>query len=372
MRHLALRRTKKSVDVNGRPILDLPPNDIKLVRLEFSAAEHAFYRSRHTRYKHDFAKLAESDTVMKNYCSILQELMRLRQICVHMALVRDSEDSKATEGDLVSTIATHGISKPRAIQLLGLMKEAGAAQCAECGVDMLPGGFGADQEEVMDDAVTDQKPKKKGRKSVIQSATTSANVSEDDQAMAGVAATGLRMIVTKCQHLFCRGCFQSKVCPAWPNAIKADDRVECTFCGVDLTPALDAVEVGATEVEKAILEAVEGDGDGKKGKKVARLFEHSTKTQYVVLSLLFCDCKSVVDDHPNKFNRALLRDLFPFSQANPFTSNFNPSSEASDDILTYETGGTIGFQPVRGEIVKSVVFSQWTKLLDRCVLSMSQ
>lgn len=34
---------------------------------------------------------------------------------------------------------------------------------------------------------------------------------------------------------------------------------------------------------------------------------------------------------------------------------------------TEATGGTIGFQPVKGEVVKSVVFSQWTKLLDRSV-----
>lgn len=44
MRHLALRRTKASVDKDGKPILSLPPNNQKIVHLAFDPAEHAFYR----------------------------------------------------------------------------------------------------------------------------------------------------------------------------------------------------------------------------------------------------------------------------------------------------------------------------------------
>lgn len=44
MRHLALRRTKASVDKDGKPILSLPPNTQKIVHLSFDPAEHAFYR----------------------------------------------------------------------------------------------------------------------------------------------------------------------------------------------------------------------------------------------------------------------------------------------------------------------------------------
>lgn len=62
--------------------------------------------------------------------------------------------------------------------------------------------------------------------------------------------------------------------------------------------------------------------------------------------------------------RALIDDLLPFSRANPASSNYRGGMNMQDD-LTEETGGTIGFQPVKGEVVKSVVFSQWTKLLDR-------
>lgn len=58
--------------------------------------------------------------------------------------------------------------------------------------------------------------------------------------------------------------------------------------------------------------------------------------------------------------RALLADVLPFSQANPASANFWGGMH-----LVPDPHATIGFQPVKGEVVKSVVFSQWTKLLDR-------
>lgn len=55
-----------------------------------------------------------------------------------------------------------------------------------------------------------------------------------------------------------------------------------------------------------------------------------------------------------------MRDIFPFSQANRASANYWEEMD-----LTQAKTETIGFQPVKGEVVKSVVFSQWTKLLDR-------
>lgn len=274
MRHLALRRTKASLDKNGKPILSLPPNNQTLVSLTFDPAEHAFYKSHHTRYKHDFAQLEASDSVMKNYCSILQELLRLRQICVHTALVKDSEDN--AQGDLIKTIESHGISKPRAIQLLSLLRDAGGAQCSECGLDLLPVGNSVFRDQEID--VEEKKPAKKGRK-IAKSTSTSAVCSEDDSR---TTSSGIDSIITRCQHVFCRLCFQSKVCANWPDAVKADEKAICSVCRTEITPALDAVCIGSTELEKALEDATDGEqapNPGKKGKKVSRLFEHSTKTK---------------------------------------------------------------------------------------------
>jgi len=134
MRYIALRRTKDTKDSQGKPILSLPPINNALVHLQFTEAERAFYASRHQRYKHDFAQMEANDSVMKNFCSILQELLKLRQICVHPALLQDTEDrTGANGGDLVATIEAHGISKPRAIQLLALMRDAGLLEAQRRG-----------------------------------------------------------------------------------------------------------------------------------------------------------------------------------------------------------------------------------------------
>ncbi|BGP47440.1 hypothetical protein JCM10450v2_003292 [Rhodotorula kratochvilovae] len=339
MRYIALRRTKDTKDAKGKPILSLPPIDNALVHLQFTEAERAFYASRHQRYKHDFAQMEATDSVMKNFCSILQELLKLRQICVHPALLQDTEDRSGGGGDLVETIRAHGISKPRAIQLLALMRDAGGGDCSECSCAMQ--AFSRPNVEDLggDEDVKPGKkpPAKRARKTAKTQtgATSVANSAEEDGAASG-AQDDVAAVVTKCQHVYCAPCFKSTVCPEWPAA-KSDVKAVCKVCSEEILPALDAIEIGPREYQKALeRSADEGAPKFKKGKKgkATRLFEHSTKT------------------------RALLVDLLPFSQVNPHSENYSPEYVAP-------AGTTIGFQPVQGEIVKSVVFSQWTTLLDR-------
>ncbi|GAA5986834.1 hypothetical protein JCM10908_000916 [Rhodotorula pacifica] len=352
MRHLALRRTKDTKDSSGKPILSLPPIDSKLIKLDFSETERAFYSHHHARYKHDFAKLEETDSVMKNFCSILQELLKLRQICVHPALLQDSQDRAAAAGegggDLVATIEKHGITKPRAVQLLALMLDAGGGGCLECGFDM-PAFARAEGEEgfAEDDASgcagngkPARKPVKKARKATkLQSAPTSAATSDDDSG-AAPADDDIPYIVTRCQHTFCPQCFRQHMSHSWPQ-VKSDDKAQCRICQTEFQPAVDAVEIHPREYAKAMAQASDQNkpSRSKNKKHATRLFEHSTKTRH------------------------LLADLLPFSMVNPSSDNYDPTYDPS--LQTAETGGTIGFQPVRGEVVKSVVFSQWTTLLDR-------
>lgn len=294
MRYLALRRTKDTKDSEGKPILALPPVDHKQVWLNFSEAERAFYGSHHSRYKHDFEQLQETDSVMKNFCSILTELLKLRQICVHPALLQDSEDRAASAGegggDLVATIEKHGISKARAIQLLALMRDAGGGDCSECGNSM-PSFARANVEELGDDedSKPGRKPAKKSRKAVVtQTASTSAATSEDDAASVN---EDVPCVVTRCQHVFCATCFKRFVAPSWPD-VKSDFKAACRVCQTEIQPALEAVEIGAREFQRALeRSADEGPGvrgKGKKGKKASssRLFEHSTKTRFVSCSVV--------------------------------------------------------------------------------------
>ncbi|GAA5901516.1 uncharacterized protein JCM6883_000238 [Sporobolomyces salmoneus] len=348
MRHLTLRRTKDTKDDNGKPILSLPPIDNKLIELEFNPTESAFYASRHTRYKHEFAQLEKTDSVGKNYCTILQELLKLRQICVHPALLQESEDRSAAAGDLSSNIQQHGISKPRAVQLLALLADVGGGECGECGIvlssiENQSSANDLDQEE----DVKPKRPSKKARKNasaVASAGPSTANNSEDETPSNTCTSESPSTVVTKCQHIFCHECFKSKVCAAWPQ-VTGDDTAACTTCRTELVPALDAVEIGAKELQRSLEQALDqqiAEDKKQKGKKKAtRLFEHSTKT------------------------RALLLDLLPFSQANPSSPNYDPDALKPLEGQEHPPMQTIGLQPITGEIVKSVVFSQWTALLDR-------
>lgn len=162
---------------------------------------------------------------------------------------------------------------------------------------MLAGGQAGDQQQEEDVKPDTKKkaPAKRARKpaaSTSASASASALNSEDDFP-SSLSSTGgeLHSVITRCQHLFCRACFASHVYPGWPNKVVANDRASCSVCKGDMTPALDAVEVGANEFEKAVAEADGEDvkpgrgGRGKagatdkKGKATTRFFEHSTKTK---------------------------------------------------------------------------------------------
>lgn len=276
MRHLALRRTKQSTDKEGRPILEIPPKKDEIRYLQLDEQEKAFYNSHHRRYKHNFELLAKSDSLLRNYCSILQEVLRLRQICAHMALVRDSEDrADSSKGedpdDVVTAIKAHGLSKPRALRLLALMRDTGAAQCAECDVELASANINVGQDAMeAEEAVKSVKKQRKLKKEKQNaSCTPSADIDET------FAATAPTPVLTRCQHLFCLACFQKNMAVNFPDAVSAADRSICSICREEFSPAIDAVHLSSTEM--AMLNGQEEDDDpgGKLSKR--HIVEHSTK-----------------------------------------------------------------------------------------------
>lgn len=329
MRHLALRRTKATKDADGKPILNLPPRKDEMVYLELDEREKAFYAAHHGRYRSNFLRLEQTDTLLKNYCSILQELLRLRQICVHMELVR----SAAGADDVIEAIRRDGISKQRALQLLALMRDADEAQCNVCSAELAPSVMSvaeADEGAMVQANGGPPAKKARGKGKGKAAAATEACVGDDPTAPA---------VVTRCQHLFCLACFQRHVCASFPATVTADTRVECT-CREVITPIVEAVTVRAGELDAIGLgDATDGTdaaGPSSASGKAKRVVEHSTKI------------------------RALMSDLLPFSQANPASANYAPDEAElampnEDDM----------YRPHRGEVVKTVVFSQWTKLLER-------
>jgi SWI/SNF-related matrix-associated actin-dependent regulator of chromatin subfamily A3 len=276
MRQLALRRTKATTTPDGKPILCLPPKKEEITYLELDEREKAFYTAHHVRYKSNFMKLEETDSLLKNYCSILQELLRLRQICVHMALVRDSEDAGEGNEDVVSAIAKHGITKDRAIRLLALMRDTGAAQCVECNVELVQPVMDVMQDDLAGDESSSRKAGgKRGRKPKTAQRTTE----NEDGAAAPLA---YRPVLTRCQHLFCLGCFQRSVCSTFPTNVAAGDRAACSVCKAEISPVIDATEVDPSVLEVTAFD--DADEEAKSPRK--RVVEHSTKIRYVVVVII--------------------------------------------------------------------------------------
>ncbi|KAH7101209.1 SNF2 family N-terminal domain-containing protein [Auriculariales sp. MPI-PUGE-AT-0066] len=92
LKAIMLRRTKAST-LNGKPILELPARNVKVVECEFDASERQFYRSLEEQTAKIFNDLDSAEGVQDKYASVLVMLLRLRQTCDHPSLV--SKDYRA-------------------------------------------------------------------------------------------------------------------------------------------------------------------------------------------------------------------------------------------------------------------------------------
>ncbi|KAL2325883.1 hypothetical protein Fmac_024941 [Flemingia macrophylla] len=93
LRMIMLRRTKESKDKEGRPILFLPPIDIKLIECQQSESERDFYEALFVRSKDQFDQYVAQGKVLHHYANILDLLMQLRRCCNHPFLVMCGSDS---------------------------------------------------------------------------------------------------------------------------------------------------------------------------------------------------------------------------------------------------------------------------------------
>ncbi|RDX51210.1 hypothetical protein OH76DRAFT_1347561 [Lentinus brumalis] len=90
-----LRREKDMLDTDGKRIVELPPKEIKIEKLEFSPLERKIYDSLYSDAKKDFEHLTEKGLVSRNYTHILAMLMRLRRAVLHPNLVLSSNEGVA-------------------------------------------------------------------------------------------------------------------------------------------------------------------------------------------------------------------------------------------------------------------------------------
>lgn len=88
-----LLRRMKNTKIHGRPIIDLPPKTEELVHVELSSDERDYYMELERKSQVIFNKYLRENTVGRNYSNVLVLLLRLRQACCHPHLNHEVEDT---------------------------------------------------------------------------------------------------------------------------------------------------------------------------------------------------------------------------------------------------------------------------------------
>lgn len=74
------------MQVDGRRLVELPSKTISLHSVELTPEDRELYDKVEENGKEVIERFMESGTVLQNYATVLQIILRLRQICNHSAL----------------------------------------------------------------------------------------------------------------------------------------------------------------------------------------------------------------------------------------------------------------------------------------------
>jgi len=129
LRAILLRRTKTS-QIDGKPIIQLPPKRTVQDRAVFDRDELDFYRGLEDRAKIEFNKFLRNGRIGQNYSHALVLILRLRQCCCHPQLVAQSMDFIQTgtldPAELISN------AKALANDVVARLKQLDAFECPIC------------------------------------------------------------------------------------------------------------------------------------------------------------------------------------------------------------------------------------------------
>lgn len=141
LKHCTLRRTKDSVNEDGNKILDLPPRKELVVTLKLQDEERKIYDHHFKQGQKQFEE-ANEDGSKVDVVNILQQILRLRQICDHPSLLdtciaEDLEEEIMADGlmDLDTaklSIEKDGINLRRALAYIANLRPEEPASCASC------------------------------------------------------------------------------------------------------------------------------------------------------------------------------------------------------------------------------------------------
>lgn len=104
VKSVCLRRTKES-KIDGQPILQLPPKVIEKVHVVFSETENQLYQGLSTQTQNQVTRMIEEGELGRNYSHVLVLLLRLRQACCHPLLMQGFNNELPTTIEGVDLVA---------------------------------------------------------------------------------------------------------------------------------------------------------------------------------------------------------------------------------------------------------------------------
>lgn len=130
LKAVLLRRTKKST-IDGKPILTLPERTTNVQPALFDDEEASFYKALETKTQLRFNKYFKEGTVGKNYSNVLVLLLRLRQACCHPRLITDNSVAASGVGIRLEEEML-ALAKGLPFDVVARIKDAGAIECPIC------------------------------------------------------------------------------------------------------------------------------------------------------------------------------------------------------------------------------------------------
>ncbi|KAH9547320.1 hypothetical protein CY35_11G028300 [Sphagnum magellanicum] len=130
MKAIALRRTKE-LQVNGHRLVELPRKTVTIHYVDLAAEDREVYDKLEENGKEVIGQLVQSGTVLQNYASVLQIILRLRQICDHSALC--PAYSEMLCGGELQCLKDVNCAPPELLQkLLSVLQSGEDFDCAIC------------------------------------------------------------------------------------------------------------------------------------------------------------------------------------------------------------------------------------------------
>ncbi|MCO5577017.1 hypothetical protein L7F22_030839 [Adiantum nelumboides] len=210
---IALRRTK-DMKVDDRRIVELPRRTVNIHTVDLSEEDRQIYDRMELEGKRLVGQYVASGTVLQNYSTILQIILRLRQICDHCSLCPLKEGFL----DTLSNLKGKGLSSSTS-SVAAVIEDDGWLLYSHRFIKI---HYLSSSPELLQKLL-----------SVLQSG--------DDFDCPICLSPPTLAVITKCSHVFCRKCIEKTL---------MQDKEKCPMCRVPLT-ASDLFAAPAAPAETA-------------------------------------------------------------------------------------------------------------------------